>query len=220
MTRAVLFDVDGTLVDSNDLHAAAWQQSFRHFGVELPFEAVREQIGKGGDNLIPALLPADLVARCRQEIEDFRSTLFELDYLPRARPFPGVRLLFERLYADGVRIVLATSAHLAELHFHRALIGAEDLIFAATTKDEVDRSKPCPDIFEVALRRAEVSPEQAIVVGDSPWDMEAAARLGLRSVALRCGGFPEAWLVDTGALAVLDGPEHLLACYPGWLEAA
>jgi HAD superfamily hydrolase (TIGR01509 family) len=221
MIRAVLFDVDGTLVDSNDLHAAAWQEAFRHFGVELPFQAVRDQIGKGGDNLIPALLPKDLVERRRQEIEDFRSELFQHAYLPRVQPFPGVRPLFERLYADGIRIVLATSAKLAELHFHRGLIGCEDLIHAATSQDDVEHSKPCPDIFETALRRvAPVGREEAIIVGDSPWDIEAACKAGLRAIGLRCGGFPEEWLVDVGAAAILDDPEDLLAAYPGWLEAS
>lgn len=219
--KAVLFDVDGTLVDSNDLHASAWQEAFRHFGVDLPVEAVREQIGKGGDNLIPTLLPQELVQRCQQQIEDFRSELFQHQYLPRARPFPGVRPLFERLYADGIRIVLATSAQQAELDFHRALIGCEDLIFAATSKDDVERSKPCPDIFEAALRRVRpIGPDETLVVGDSPWDVKGACRAGLRTVAVRCGGFADSVLVEAGAAAVHDGPEELLALYPQWLGTA
>lgn len=220
MIGAVLFDVDGTLVDTNDLHAAAWQEAFRHFGVDLPREEIRAQVGKGGDNLIPALLPADLVEKCRQAIEDFRSDLFQRAYLPQAVPFPGVRPLFERLYADGIRIVLATSSRQAELRFHRALLGVEDLIHAATSKDDVEHSKPFPDIFEAALRRLRPLDEDAIVVGDSPWDVKAACRAGLRTVAVRCGGFPEADLVEAGALAVYDGPEDLLARYPDWLRGA
>ena len=220
MTGAILFDVDGTLVDSNELHAAAWQAAFRHFGVALPILEIRDQIGKGGDNLIPALLPKPLVER-QEEIEDFRSELFGRDYLPRAAPFPGVRALFERIYADGVKIVLATSARQAELDFHISLLGCADLIFAATSKDDVDRSKPCPDIFEAALARvAPLGPDQAIIVGDSPWDVMAAARAGLRAVAVRCGGFDERWLREAGAAALYDGPEELLACYPEWLSPA
>ena len=221
MIGAVLFDVDGTLVDSNDLHAAAWQEAIRHFGVDLPREEVRAQIGKGGDNLLPALLPEDLVERCRQEIEDYRSELFEHHYLPQAVPFPGVRPLFERLYEDGIRIVLATSARQAELQFHRALLGADDLIHAATSKDDVERSKPCPDIFEAALRQVRpLAEEEVLVVGDSPWDIKAACRAGLKAVAVRCGGFPEADLLEAGAVAVHDGPEDLLAYYPAWLHPA
>ncbi len=221
MIEAVFFDVDGTLVDSNDLHAAAWQAAFRRFGVDLPIGTVREQMGKGGDNLIPTLLPADLVERCQKEIEAYRSELFQHEYLPRTKPFPGVRPLFERLYADGIRIVLATSAKQAELDFHRALIGCEDLIFAATSKDDVDRSKPCPDLFEAALRRVRpIGPEETLVVGDSPWDVKGACRAGLWTVAVRCGGFAESVLVEAGAAAIYDGPEELLALYPRWLCTA
>ena len=221
MIGAILFDVDGTLVDTNDLHAAAWQQAFRHFGVDLPREQVRAQIGKGGDNLIPALLPAELAERCGTAIEAYRSELFRREYLPQAAPFPGVRPLFERLFADGIRIVLATSSKRVELHFHRALLGVEDLIHAATSKDDVERSKPCPDIFEAALRRIRpLEASQALVVGDSPWDVEGACRAGLRTVALRSGGFPEAELRKAGAMDVYDGPEDLLVSYPGWLQPA
>lgn len=221
MIGAVLFDVDGTLVDTNDLHAAAWQQAFRHFGVDLPFERVRSQIGKGGDNLIPALLPPDLAERCRQEIEAYRGELFERDYLPRAVPFPGVRPLFERLHGDGIRIVLATSAKSAELRFHIALLGVEDLVHAATSKDDVERTKPCPDIFEAALARVKpLGPPDVLVVGDSPWDVEGACRAGLATVALRSGGFPEAELRQAGAAAVLDDAQDLLARYPDWMQAA
>lgn len=220
MIGAILFDVDGTLVDSNDLHAAAWQQTFRRFGVDLPIDRIRAQIGKGGDNLIPALLPPKLAEERQQEMEDFRSGLFKRDYLPRVAPFPAVRPLFERLYADGIRIVLATSAHEAELDFHKSLIGCEDLIHAATSKDDVDRSKPCPDIFAAALRKvAPLGNDETLVVGDSPWDVEAACKLGLRTIALRCGGFPEAELRRAGAAAIHDDPEQLAALYPSWLAA-
>ena len=218
---AVLFDVDGTLVDTNDLHAAAWQEAFRHFGVELPRRRIRDQVGKGGDNLIPTLLPEDLAEARQQEIEDFRSTLFQRDYLPRATPFPGIRPLFERLYADGVKIVLATSAKQAELDFHRGIIGCEDLIFAATSKDDVDRSKPCPDIFAAAFAKvAPLEKDQVRVVGDSPWDVKAASNAGLTAVAVLCGGFDPEWLREAGALTLADGPEDLLERYPDWLDPA
>jgi len=221
MTGAVLFDVDGTLVDTNDLHAAAWQEAFRDFGVELPIQTIRDQVGKGGDNLLPTLLPKALVETRQQEIEDFRSELFQRDYLPRAVPFPGVRALFERLYGDGIKIVLATSAKRAELQFHESIIGCQDLIFAATSKDDVEHSKPCPDIFSAALEKvAPLGPDEVRVVGDSPWDVKAAANAGLKAIAVRCGGFDEQWLKEAGAAAILDGPEDLLARYPEWLNVA
>ena len=211
--KAILFDVDGTLVDTNDLHASAWRDTFRHFGVEIPLEEIRAQIGKGGDNLVPTLIPSASETQ-RAEMEEYRSPLFRRHYLPRAVPFPGVRPLFERLAADGVKIVLASSSHAAEVAFHLALIGCEDLVAATTTKDDVERSKPCPDIFEAAL--AEVEPLRAgevMVIGDSPWDVKAAAKLGIAVVALRCGGFPDDALLQAGACALYDGPRHLLAEY-------
>ena len=219
MIKAVLFDVDGTLVDSNDLHAAAWQAAFRHFGVELPFEAIRAQIGKGGDNLIPTLLPRALAEARQKEIEAFRAELFRRDYLPRVRPFAAVRELFERLRADGISCVLATSAKETELEFHQDLLGIPDLVSAATTKDDVEHSKPCPDIFEAALGQAAPATEkEALVVGDSPWDMKAATRIGLKAIGLRCGGFPEDDLREAGAAAIHDDPRGLLAHYPEWLQ--
>ena len=214
MIRAILFDVDGTLVDSNDLHAAAWREAFLHFGVDVPIDRVRSQIGKGADNLIPALLPPELVGRGQEEIEDFRSKLFQRDYLPRAVPFAGVRELLERLYRDDKKIVLATSAKAADLKFHLALVGARDLITGTTSKDDVEHSKPCPDIFEAALAKvAPISAEEAAVVGDSPWDMKAAGKIGLAGIGLLCGGFDERLLREAGAAEIYDGPADLLRNY-------
>src|SRR5947209_13292377 len=125
--RAALFDVDGTLVDTNRLHVAAWREAFHRFGHDVPAAEIGWQVGKGGDNLIPSLLP-DLDEEERKRIEDFRSGLYTRDYLPRAVPFPGVRALFERLKADEIRIVLASSSHRDEVGFYLALIGCEDLV--------------------------------------------------------------------------------------------
>ena len=211
--RAVLFDVDGTLVDTNDLHAAAWLQAFNHFGLDKPFEEIRWQVGKGGDNLIPSLFP-DLDEARRSELEEHRSDLFKRDYLPRAVPFPGVRALFERLVADDVRIVLASSSHAEEVDFYLGLIGCADLVAATTSKDDVENSKPCADIFEAALGKvAPLGAGEAAVVGDTPWDAEAAGRLGLRTIGFRSGGFPDEALAEAGACELYDGPEHLLASY-------
>jgi HAD superfamily hydrolase (TIGR01509 family) len=217
--RAVLFDVDGTLVDTNELHAVAWREAFRHFGHDFPLEAIRGQIGKGGDNLIPTFLP-DLPDGKRQEIEDFRGDLFKRDYLPHAIPFPGVRELFERLTQDEIRIVLASSSGKDEVRFHLDLIAAEDLVAAFTSKDDVESSKPCPDIFEAALEKvAPIPPEEVLVVGDSPWDIKAAARAGLRAIGFLSGGFPETELRAEGAIACYRDARHLLAEYDSSLFA-
>lgn len=214
MIKAILFDVDGTLIDSNDLHAAAWREAFLHFGVDLPLDTIRSQIGKGGDNLIPALLPPDLVQAQQEEIETYRSDLFKRDYLPRVVPFPGVRDLFERIVSDGKRIVLATSAKAEELHFHLGLIGASDLVTATTSADDVASSKPDPDIFAAAL--AKVSPataDEVLVVGDTPYDVDAAAKAGLRTIAVRSGGFPDEVLLAAGAAELWGSLADLLANY-------
>jgi phosphoglycolate phosphatase-like HAD superfamily hydrolase len=207
----VLFDVDGTLVDTNDLHAAAWREAFLNFGLDKPLEEIRWQVGKGGDNLIPSLFP-DLDEARREEIEAFRGDLFKRDYLPRATPFPGVRGLFERLAGQGTKIVLASSSHSEEVHYHLSLIACADLVSATTSKDEVENSKPCPDIFAAALGKvAPLGADEVAVVGDTPWDAEAARKLGLRIVGFRSGGFPDEALTGAGACELYDGPGDLLA---------
>jgi HAD superfamily hydrolase (TIGR01509 family) len=213
MITAILFDVDGTLIDSNDLHASAWRETFLHFGIDLPLDRIRTQIGKGGDNLIPALLPSELVEAKQEEMESHRGDLFKRDYLPRVVPFPGVRELFERIRAEGKQIVLASSANADELRFHLSVIGAEDLVSASTSKDDVRHSKPDPDIFAAALVKAGAAADQAIVVGDTPYDMEAAAKLGVRTIGFRSGGFPDASLREAGAAELYDGVEDLLGRY-------
>jgi HAD superfamily hydrolase (TIGR01509 family) len=156
----------------------------------------------------------DLEPAAREALDAWRGDLFKRDYLARAVPFPGVRALFERLYADGIRIVLASSSGADEVAYHLNLIGAADLVFAATSRDDVASSKPCPDIFEAARAKvAPLGPDQVLVVGDTPWDAKAAARAGMRMVGFRSGGFSDADLTGAGAFALYDGPADLLARY-------
>ncbi len=214
MVRAVIFDVDGTLVDTNDLHTASWVEAFRRFGHEVPFETVRRQMGKGGDQLMPAVLPRDAVERQGEEIAAHRGDLFMREYLPRARAFPDVPALFRRVRAAGQRVVLASSSKADEVERYKEIAGIADLIDGATTKDDAERSKPSPDIFRAALDRiAPIGPEDAVVVGDSPFDAEAAAKVGLRAVGLLCGGFPEGELRKAGFVALYRDPADLLANY-------
>ncbi len=209
--KAVIFDVDGTLVDTVDLHAASWVATFRHFGHAVAFEDVRAQIGKGGDQLMPHFLPEDVVQREGEAVEAFRKDLYMREMIGRARAVPGVAELFRRIRADGRRVVLATSGKPDELAHYKALAGIEDLVDAATTSEDAERSKPHPDIFLAALDG--LPPGQAIVVGDSPYDAEAAAKAGLRTIGLRSGGFPEATLREAGCIALYDDPAALLHAY-------
>jgi phosphoglycolate phosphatase-like HAD superfamily hydrolase len=209
---AILLDIDGTLLDSVDLHTRAWREAFLAFGKDIAFEEIRSQIGKGGDQLLPVFFtPAELAARGK-EIERWRSDWYKLRYMPRVRPFPGVRPLFVALRGRGWTPVLASSSKGDELAFYLHLLDVADLIEGTTSKDDVARSKPFPDIFAAALDRV---PEQdrpgSWVVGDSPWDALAARRLGLPTVGVRCGGFPEADLRAAGADVLFDGPWDLLA---------
>lgn len=209
---AAIFDVDGTLVDTVDLHAACWVETLRDFGIEAGFDEVRGQIGKGGDMLLPVFVPEPVLKARQEEMEAARAALFAEDYLSRARPFPGVRPLFERLRAEGLRIALASSGKAEEVEHHKEMLGIADLLDAGTTSEDAERSKPFPDIFQAALDRLGLAgePARALVVGDTPYDAEAAGKAGLRSLGVLCGGFPEASLREAGVEAIYRDPAHLL----------
>ena len=213
MRTAFIFDIDGTLIDSVDFHAEAWQRTLAHFGFTVPFPVIRSQIGKGGDQLLPVFVPADALERLRDPIEKYRSELFTREYLPRIRPFPGVRDLFSRVKEDGHRIGLASSANTKEVKAYKTLANITDLIDAETSSSDVDCSKPCPDVFEVAVDKLKVDPDKAIVVGDTPHDATAARRAGLRIVGVLCGGFPERDLREAGCIRIYRDPANLLEEY-------
>ena len=199
--KAVLFDIDVTLVDSNGYHVRAWDQAFREHGYELPEEAIAKQIGKGGDLLIPALLPeVDEVER--KQIEDRHGAVFKERYLDRVQLFPGARELLRRVRRSGKTVVLASSASQEEVDYYLDKLEARTVVSATTSIDDVSTSKPAGDIFAAALAKAKVWPASAVVVGDTPYDIEAAAKVGVRTVAVRSGGFTDAEL--RGAVAVYD----------------
>jgi HAD superfamily hydrolase (TIGR01549 family) len=208
---AVLFDVDGTLIDSVDLHAKAWQETFAHFGKRIAFDEVRSQIGKGGDQLLPVFFSQEELALRGKAIESYRSELYQRDYLKRIRAFPQVRELFQELLRRGVRIALASSAKGDELQIYKQVAGIDDLIETETSADDASRSKPNPDIFQAALRRlGKVDARRSFVVGDTPWDVIAARRSGLKTLGVLCGGFAEADLRAAGAVEIYRDPADLL----------
>ena len=216
MPKAIIFDVDGTLIDSVELHALSWRDAFARFGHEIPLEELRGQIGKGSDQLMPVFLDEAAMREQVEAIADYRSEVYKRDYMPRARAFPEVRALFERLRGAGHRLVLATSGKKDEVGHYQELAGITDLVDDATTKEEAERSKPKPDIFEAALAKiAPLTADDAIVVGDTPYDAEAAGKAGLRTVGLLCGGFPEADLRKAGCVAIYRDPADLLRNYEG-----
>ncbi|MCP3105284.1 HAD family hydrolase [Myxococcus sp. K15C18031901] len=214
MVENVIFDVDGTLVDSVDEHAEAWRRAFLHFGRDIPFAHVRSQIGKGADQLIPVFFNDDELERFGKELEEYRSTLFLREFLPKVRPFPRVRDLFQRLRKGGLRLALATSANEEELKHYVRLCGIEGLFETRTNKDEVDLSKPQPDIFEAAMvRLGRPAANTTVVVGDTPFDALAAVKLGLTTVGMLAGGFPPDDLRAAGCRTLVKDPAELLRRY-------
>src|SRR5690242_13480454 len=153
LLKAVIFDIDGTLVDSVDLHARAWQEAFAHFGHQVEFSAVRSQIGKGGDQLMPVFLSKEEIDSRGQEIEEYRSKVYKQQYLPKVRGFPEVRQLIESIKGNGLQVVLASSAKSDELQIYKRIAGVEDLIDEETSADDAAKSKPNPDIFKATLDR-------------------------------------------------------------------
>ncbi len=210
MKNAVIFDVDGTLVDSVDLHARAWSEAFHQFGYDVTPAQARTQIGKGGDELLPVFLPPADLARIGDALKEWRGQHFRDNYLGEVRGFPGVRTLFEALLAQGTRIGLGTSAQSAELTELKQAAGIADLDLGEVSSKDANRSKPHPDIFQVALQRLDATPAETIVVGDSPYDAEAASKAGMQSIGLLCGGFPKDDLDRAGFIALFRDPADLL----------
>lgn len=214
MIKAVIFDIDGTLIDSVDLHARAWQEAFAHFGKQFPFERVRYQIGKGGDQLLPVFLSESEIEEFGDELTEYRGELFKREYMPRVVAFPRVRELFERIRRDGKSIALASSAKKEELTEYKRIANIEDLVEEEASSDDAEKSKPHPDIFEAALAQlGDVQPSEAIVVGDTPYDAEAAGKAGLQTIGFLSGGFPEEDLRAAGCVRIYKDAAELLANY-------
>jgi HAD superfamily hydrolase (TIGR01509 family) len=214
LIKAAIFDVDGTLVDSNDLHVEAWREAFQHYGKEVHFDDVYRHMGQGGDQLMPAFLSQDELQKFGADLERLRVELFTRDYLPGAEPFPKVRELFERLKHDGILIALASSAKEEELVRHQKNLNVEDLVDAVTCADDAKHSKPCPDILQAALARLDgIAPDEAIVIGDTPYDAQAAARAGMSAIGVLSGGFSEEVLRSSGMIEIYRDVADLLEHY-------
>jgi HAD superfamily hydrolase (TIGR01509 family) len=205
---AVLFDVDGTLVDSNDAHAAAWVKAFtEHHVVVDPIE-VRRSIGMGGDKLMPAVRGIDEESDLGSKIAQRRGVIFKTEFLPRLEPFPGAADLVAAVARRHVAVA-ASSARKDDLIPLLDIAGARPLLDAWTSSDDAEASKPAPDIVHAALKRAKASPAKAVMIGDTPYDIAAARKAGVRAIAFRSGGWLDPDL--TGAVEIYDGAWDLLA---------
>ena len=211
--KAILFDIDGTLVDSNDFHVLAWEEAFRGVGAAFDRQVIHDQIGKGTDMLVPTLLPG-LDGDAEEALGEAHGSAFKARYLAGVKPFADARALLARAHDAGQRVVFASSASQEELDHYIDLLDARDLVAATTTSEDVENTKPAPDIFAVALKKlAPIAPDEAIVVGDTPYDIEAAGKCGIAAVAVRSGGFTDEALIGAGAVALYDDVAALLADY-------
>ena len=207
--KAALFDVDGTLVDSNDAHAQAWVKAFTQHGVTVDPARVRRCIGMGGDKLMPEVSGLEEDSPQGSAIAKRRGEIFTQEFLPILKPLRDSDRLVAAVKQRGLTAVAASSAQKDELKALLKIAGADALMDAATSSDDAEESKPEPDIIEAALKRAGASASEAVMIGDTPYDLEAARRAGVAAIAFRSGGWSDADL--TGAIAIYDGPWDLLA---------
>lgn len=215
MLKAVLCDLDGTLVDSNKLHAEAWQRAFQHFGITVSLEDALHQIGKGGDHLLPVFVPKEHLDRIGKQIEEYRKQLFESEYFSQVKAFPGARELLAKMKEAGLRVAIASSASKDDLKRIKKIANITDLVEEETSSDEAERSKPSPDIFQTTIERIGVSAGEALALGDTPWDIKAARQAGIATVAVTSGGWQEDELHEAGALATYRDVAEIVDHFDG-----
>ncbi|MGK5692369.1 HAD family hydrolase [Streptomyces sp. URMC 128] len=208
--RAAVFDVDGTLVDTNHLHVVTWWEAFRQAGHDVSMHAIHRAVGLASTDLVAHILGEDRDTDQDAAISAAHKALYG-QYFDRLPALPEAGALLRRLHRDGWAVVLATSAGGAELSALRRAIDADEAITATASADDVDAGKPAPEPVEHALELAGVPAERAVFVGDTVWDMRAGSRAGVRCVGVLCGGIPRTDLEKSGAEAVYADPAHLLS---------
>lgn len=214
MIKAVIFDIDGTLIDSNDFHAEAWQKAFKKFGKDIPFYELRRQVGKGGDNFLPVFLLQKEIKEFGKQVEELRGEIFKKQYLSKIEPFPKVRELFLKIKADGKLIALASSAKEEELEEYKKIANIGDLIEEQTSTDAVEHSKPEPDIFLAALEKLKIAKaSEAVIIGDTCYDAEAAVKAKIKVVGVLSGGWAQSELLKTGCAEVYRDAAEILKNY-------
>lgn len=208
--EVLLLDVDGTLIDSNDAHAEAWVDAFREKELLIPYEDIRPLIGMGGDNLVKKLLGLGKEDPLSKALGESRSEIFRRDYLPGIQAFPKAAELLRALKKAHYRLVIATSSTEEDLRGLLEQTNLDSLVDAEVTASDAERSKPCPDIIQAALEKLELSPKKTLMIGDTPYDVEAAARAGVKTIGFTSGGWSEEELKKAGAIEVYGDPADLL----------
>jgi len=209
--RGVIFDIDGTLVDSNEAHARSWVDTLSEAGYDVPFDVIWPMIGMGGDKLLPSISGIESESAVGKRLSKRRWEIFERDYLPRLRPTRGARSLVERLKSDGLEIVVASSAGGSELGTLLEAAGVADLIDSSTSSTDAEDSKPDPDIVQAAVRKSGIEPDDLIMIGDTPYDVQASIGANVKLIALLCGGWTKEEL--SGATLIYEDPADLLEWY-------
>ncbi len=210
--QAVILDVDGTLVLSNDAHAKAWVEAFKDFGYEISFDQVRPLIGMGGDQVVPKLV-SELGSESGKghAIADRRKELIINKYAPNLSAANGSRQLLLKMKNEGLQLIIASSATSEELSFLLKAAEVDDLLEEATTSSDAESSKPAPDIVEAALKKLNMQPSDVVMLGDTPYDIQSATAAKVKVIAVRCGGFDDSQL--QGAIAIYNDPADILANY-------
>ena len=197
-------------MQSNWLHAEAWQAAFRGLGIELDVEALRRQIGKGGDELVPVFVPWWKQKYVQEPLEAYRKFVFQTDYLHKVRALPGAREFLVKLKEVGIRPALASSASEEDLGIYKKIVGMEDLIEEESSADDTDKSKPHPDIFQATLERLKLKAEDCLALGDTPYDSEAAGKAGVWTIGVESGGWSRGDLLGAGCVEVYKDVQELL----------
>ena len=210
MIKALLCDIDGTLVQSNWLHAEAWRDAFAEMGLDLEVEALRRQIGKGGDQLIPVFVPWWKQKQVEEPLKAVRKHIFQTEYLSKVKPIPRVRDFLLHLRDAGIRLALASSASKQDLTTYKKIANMEDLIEEESSADDADRSKPHPDIFQATLKRLNLKPAEVLALGDTPYDAEAAGKAGIWTIGVTTGGWSHEDLLAAGCIEVYKDVGDLL----------
>jgi HAD superfamily hydrolase (TIGR01509 family) len=210
LVKAVLCDIDGTLVESNWLHAAAWRDAFSVIGVDVNLEEARRQIGKGGDELIPVFVPWWKRKAVDEPLKAYRKLVFEMNYLSQVEPFPKTRELLLHMKKSGIRVSIASSAGQEQLEAYLKIANIEDIVEETSSSDDTDRAKPHPDIFQATLKKLKLEPRDVLALGDTPYDAEAAGKAEIWTVGVTTGGWSRRDLMHAGCVEVYGGVAELL----------